>query len=293
VYYERYAFFSLAGVGLAKLFGLPVILEVNEVTGIERARKQILVALSSWFEKAIFCCADRVVTVSTFLRNQALARGAHPDRVCTIPNGIDPRRFTVQGGGASIRRQYGFEGKTVVGFVGWFDEWDRLDVLIEAVKQVSALHPDVRLMLVGDGPVMDRIQKQASSPAANGCVILTGPVDRALVPAYMEAMDICVLPNSNPYGSPMVLIEFMAMGRAVIAPDLLPIRDVIQDGVNGCIVQRASVAALREEISRLVADPDLRDRLGQAARRDVLTHRTWSTAARRVTALVDEIACEA
>jgi glycosyltransferase involved in cell wall biosynthesis len=105
-------------------------------------------------------------------------------------------------------------------------------------------------------------------------VDLTGPVPRRDVPAYIDAMDICVLPDSNLYGSPMVLFEFMASGKAVIAPDLPPIRDVVTNGENGLIIRPGDAQALADALRTLLRDSALRSRLGANARTYVLAHRT-------------------
>jgi glycosyltransferase involved in cell wall biosynthesis len=77
-------------------------------------------------------------------------------------------------------------------------------------------------------------------------VIFSGPVSRDEVPAYIDAMDICVLPDSNAFGSPIALFEFMAMGKPCIVPDLGPMRDVIDDHVTGFVFPRADYGALKK-----------------------------------------------
>jgi glycosyltransferase involved in cell wall biosynthesis len=106
-------------------------------------------------------------------------------------------------------------------------------------------------------------------------VILTGPVSAAAVPQHIAAFDVCILPDSNEFGSPIVLFEFMALGKPVIAPDLMPIRDVLVNDVNGFIVPRGDVAATTRVVERLIVDLALRARVGEAARRQVSERHTW------------------
>lgn len=289
VYYERYAFFLFAGVLLAKWCGRPVILEVNEVTGIERARGLVMVRLAHWLERKVFARADKIVTVSSFLQQQVLQRGGRQGGVYVLPNAIDPKRFEVNGSGLAIRRQLALDGSTVVGFVGWFDRWDRLELLVEAVRDLRQTHPELRLLLVGDGPVTRELGAKIQREQLADATILTGPIPRDEVPAYIDAMDICVLPDSNPFGSPLVLFEFMAMAKAVIAPDLPPIRDVVADGERGVIIPRGDVRLLREAIRTLTEDAPMRVRLGQQARRQVMERHTWEANARCVVELAKEV----
>ncbi|HNP59514.1 MAG TPA: glycosyltransferase family 4 protein [Nitrospirales bacterium] len=292
VYYERYAFFMFMGVFLAKFFGWPVLLEVNEVVGVQRARNQVLVPVSQWFEKMIFKKADVILTVSSFLKEEVLKRGGKPGAVHVIPNAVDAQVIETTEWGDQIRKRYHLNGHTVVGFAGWFDTWDRLDLLIKAVGDVHKEYPHIRLMLVGNGPVVDGLIEQIRASKLEEVVFLTGPVPRSQVLSYIAAMDICVLPDSNVFGSPIVLFEFMGMGKAVIAPDLLPIRDIIEDRKDGLIVQCGDPGALRQALSLLLGDSALRMELGARARKKVLGQHTWHENGKKVerfaSALIDQ-----
>jgi glycosyltransferase involved in cell wall biosynthesis len=285
VYYERYAFFLFMGVMVAKWYQRAVLLEVNEVVGLERARGQVLVGFGRWLERMVFRRADAIFTVSSFLQQEVLKRGAREGAVHVMPNAVDPQWFAHNGCGMRLRQQHGLADATVVGFVGWFDEWDRLDLLLDAVQELRDLHPALRLLLVGDGPVTPTLQAKIRQHHLESIVILTGPVPRTLVPHYIDAMDICVLPASNPFGSPMVLFEFMARGKAVIAPDLMPIRDVVEDHVTGLIVQPGDPRTLQQALTRLLEDTFLRLRLGKQARQHVRAYHTWEANGHRVAAI--------
>ena len=285
-YYERYAFLLVAGVWTAKLFGRPIILEVNEVAGVKRARAQTFVRLTKWIEQLTFSCADEIVTVSTFLQQEILKRGGKPGHVHVHPNAIDPARFDRPDRRDEVRGKHGLGDATVLGFVGWFDGWDRLERLVELVDQVRGEFPKVRLMLVGDGPVAAALAADVRSRGLEDYVVLTGPVARAEVPDYISAMDMCILPDSNEFGSPIVLFEFMVLGKPVVAPDVQPIRDVIEQGRTGFIVSRTDAADLRARVTSLLTDRAMAARMGQAARRRVLEHHTW----RAVASSVEELA---
>ena len=287
VYYERYAFFLSAGVWLARLFGLPIILEVNEVAGTLRARPLVFVGLARWLERQTFSRADEIVTVSSYLQREVLQRGGREGHVHVVPNAIDPVRFQ-QANGSAVRERLGLTGTRVLGFVGWFDKWDRLGRLLALMKELRNDHESVRLLLVGDGPAAWELSEEITREGLESLVVLSGPVARADVPNYIDAMDICVLPDSNEFGSPIVLFEFMALAKAIVAPDLAPIRDVITHGETGWIVSRTDSAALRSIVQDLLADPVLAARVGQAARRRVLERHTWAA----VGGIVDQIAAE-
>lgn len=289
VFYERYAFFLRAGVNAAKQAGLPVILEVNEVVGIKRARGQVLTEFGQRIERSVFTRADAIITVSSFLRERIIERGGREGAVHVVPNAVDAAWLNIPPGGEAIRCRLGLNGRAIVGFVGWFDRWDRLDLLIDVVARLATQAPQLVLLLVGDGPVSGSLREQAKRVGLADRVVLTGPVPRSEIVHYIDAMDLCVLPDSNPFGSPIVLFEFMGRGRAVVAPDLLPIRDVVEDEHTGLIVPPGNADALEEAVRRLIGDETLRARLGEAARRHVAERHTWTANSRFVARLATEL----
>jgi glycosyltransferase involved in cell wall biosynthesis len=279
VYYERYAFLLVAGVWAARLCGRRVILEVNEVSGVHRARGQTFVRLARLFERWTFSCADEITTVSSYLQKEVLARGGRPGHVHVVPNAIDPVRFERPSRRGAIRARYDIGDAPVLGFVGWFDHWDRLDRLVDLVDELRPACPALRLMLVGDGPVATELAQAVRDKGLQAHVVLTGPVGKGDVPDYIGAMDICILPDSNEFGSPIVLFEFMAMGRTVVAADVPPVLDVVEDGVTGLIVSRADPGALRAAVETLLHDPARARRMGDRARQRVMERHTWHAVA--------------
>jgi glycosyltransferase involved in cell wall biosynthesis len=233
----------------------------------------------------VFSRADHILCVSRVLADEAQQRGARSERVHVLPNAIDPNRFRTPKLGPSVRARLGLEGSIVIGHVGLFYFWDRLDVLIEAVKSIRDQHPEMKVLLVGDGPEMENLKRAAFRLGMERAVIFSGPVPRDDVPAYIDAMDICVLPNSNAFGSPIALFEFMAMGKPCVVPDLGPMRDVIDDNITGVMFPRGDFGALQKALVRVIEDPALRTQLGTRARDTVLQHHTWTANARIVVQL--------
>ena len=257
--YERHAYFMFMGVLLGKWLRRPVVLEVNELAGFKRARGLVMERLARRIDAWVFSRADHILCVSRVLADEVQKRGANRERVHVLPNAIDPKRFQSSAGGPSLRASLGLEGSMVIGHVGLFYRWDRLDVLIEVVKRIRVLHPEIKVLLVGDGPEMENLKQTARTFGMESAVIFSGPVPRDDVPAYIDAMDICVLPDSNAFGSPIALFEFMAMGKPCVVPDLGPMRDVIDDNATGVMFPHADYEALEKALLRLVEDPALAD----------------------------------
>jgi glycosyltransferase involved in cell wall biosynthesis len=285
VLYERHAYFMFMGVLLGKWSRRPVALEVNELAGFKRARGLIMERLARRIDAFVFSRADHILCVSNVLADEVRRRGAYPERVHVLPNAIDPKRFRSRGAGQSLRARMGLEGSIVIGHVGLFYFWDRLDILIEVVKSIRDRHPEIKVLLVGDGPETENLKQTACRLGMESAVILCGPVPADEVPAYIDAMDICVLPNSNAFGSPIALFEFMAMGKPCVVPDLGPMRDVIDDNLTGIMFPHAHYDALEKALLRFVEDPALRIQVGSRARQAVFERHTWAANARFVVQL--------
>jgi glycosyltransferase involved in cell wall biosynthesis len=245
----------------------------------------IMEGLARRIDAWVFSRANHILCVSRVLADQARQRGARDACVHVLPNAIDGNRFRIPRPGQALRSRLGLEGSIVIGHVGLFYRWDRLDVLIKVVKNIRERHPGIKVLLVGDGPEMENLKQTAFRLGMEREVVLPGPVPRDDVPAYIDAMDVCVLPDSNAFGSPIALFEFMAMGKPCVVPDLGPMRDVIDDLVTGFLFPHGDYEALEKALVRFIEDPALRTQVGARARDTVFERHTWAANARIVVQL--------
>jgi len=164
-------------------------------------------------------------------------------------------------------------------FVGSFYQWHDLDTLLDAFAVVLRSNPDARLVLVGDGTEREKMMKRAADLGIARSVTFTGYVTHADVSRYVNAADIAVVPvpamKQDMWLSPMKLFEYMASGKAVVASAMGQIVNVVRDGENGLLVPAGDGQTLADAINRLIADPDLRGRLGRQAHADALKNHSW------------------
>ena len=273
--YERYAFFHVSASLASRWLRIPLLIEVNEVSGVKRARGQKFLRLCGSMEGYVFRSARVIFPVSSFLAGRIIeVHGEGKDKICVVPNAVEEGILDRATDRDMIRRQYGIEDCVVAGFAGWFDEWDRIAFLLEAVEQVDA--PDeLAVLIIGDGPARAILEETAQARTGRR-VVFTGPVPRAEIFDYLDAIDIPVFPHSNVFGSPVVLFEFMAMGKGVVAPRLLPFQDVITSGVNGILFNALNIDDLAGAIAELAANGALRRSLGVEAKERVRDLHTWS-----------------
>ena len=274
--YERHAFFMFATALLAQRWRIPFVVEVNELVGDERVRKQpSFAALVRQCDRITFQRANLIVVVSPHLKRKIVAQGIDVQKILVLPNAVSREEFSIPADGGEWRKRWCCKESVVIGFVGWFVAWHRLEGLMEAAAALIRLQPEIRLLLVGDGVLREPLSAVAQRLGISDKVIFTGNVAHAEIPVHIAAMDIAVVPHSNDYRSPLKLFEYMGQGKPVVAPRTEPIEMVIRDGVNGLLFEPGSTQGLLKALTTLIKDPELRARLGTRARRDVLERHTW------------------
>ena len=171
--------------------------------------------------------------------------------------------------GETIRQLYGLQGKLVIGFVGWFRPWHRLELLLEIVHEEHLADQDVKLLLVGDGPAYEGLYSFAKKHNLLSTIIFTGPVKRDNIVAHIAAMDITVQPSATEYACPMKIFEYMGMGKCIVAPDQPNIREILQDGVNGYLFKPHNREHFKEVLLKAIRNPFERKTVGQQAHQTI------------------------
>jgi glycosyltransferase involved in cell wall biosynthesis len=290
VIYERANLFSLAGVWLKRRNGLKLLVEVNAPLAEERGKfgGLALPSLARWSEEKLWRSADAVLPVTQVLADMVEKAGVKRERIAVIPNGIDPAHLG-NCDSIAVRRALGLEGKLILGFVGFVREWHRVDQVIELLADPTT-PANAHLLLIGDGPALPELDAQARCLGIRDRVTMTGVVARDKIMDHVAAFDIALQPHVVAYASPLKLFEYMALGCAIVAPDTANIREILAHEDSALLFASGDGASFRGALKRLIADPDLRKRLGASARATIDTRDlTWDANARRVEAIVQNL----
>jgi glycosyltransferase involved in cell wall biosynthesis len=285
--YERYALFNFAGVLAARLCRIPIVLEVNSPLALENQREQETgsYGLALRAERAICNLATRVIVVSNPLRRILGNSGVRPEKTIVMPNGVNLGRFTMSSG--SKREELGLSGQTVVGFVGWFRPWHGLDKLIESFA-AAGVRDEAVVLLVGDGPALPGLKDLVKRLDLEDAVRFTGPVPHGEIPDYLGVFDIALQPAANEYACPMKILEYMAMGKAILAPRQENIEELLRDGTEAVLFDSDDRESMSRGLQSLVRDDEHRRQLGAAARAAIDDRGyLWTENARRVVDLLD------
>jgi len=226
-----------------------------------------------------------VFPVTQVLAEHVVAANVPRERITVIHNGIDPAQFHTRLDGSAVRAKYGLTGKIVVGFTGFLRAWHGLPTVVEVIAHMQSEY-DVHFLVVGDGQARITLEEDALKHGVRDRLTVTGLVERDAMPAYIAAFDIAIQPKATAYASPLKLFEYLAVGRAVVAPDQPNLREILQHESNALLFDLSDPNGLKHVLERLIADHDLRTRLATAAATTVADQRlTWDGNAARVVAM--------
>jgi glycosyltransferase involved in cell wall biosynthesis len=284
--YERYNLFLVAGVLFAALHRTPIFLEVNAPLARERAAFGGLAfgRMAAWLERCTWRAADLVLPVSQALAEIVRQAGVPPERIVVIPNGINEEDFRSPDS-AAAKSDLGLQGKTVLGFIGFVRDWHGLDGVLNLLADPRC-PPDLHLLVAGDGPALPGLKSRAERLGLLSRVTFAGLVDRDELARHIAAFDIALQPKAVGYASPLKIFEYMAAGKAIVAPDQANIREILADGQSARLFVSGDDAAFREAVLDLAQHPPVRERLGACARLTILERGyTWADNAGRIGAL--------
>ena len=287
VIYERYSLLLMAGIWIHRLRKIPLLLEVNGPLFEERVKNDGLALhrLGRWCQRVEWNGADCVLPVTEVLASYVRRYGVPEARIAVIPNGINAARFGHAPDAAKAKAALGVSGRLVLGFTGFIRAWHRLDRVIDFVA-AHGERLNLHLLVVGDGPVRAELEAHAAARGVAGRFTVTGVVARDEVAKHLAAFDIALQPGITEYASPLKLFEYMYLGRAVVAPDMANIREILTHERDALLFDEHSPEAMNAAILRLAEDAGLRVRLGAQARRTMDEKGlTWDNNARRVVAL--------
>jgi glycosyltransferase involved in cell wall biosynthesis len=243
--YERAYYLQTACSKVCHQLGIKHILEMNAPYPEEKKSMQgsgCFHFLSKQSERVQVEMASKVVVVSTALKKYLLDRiHVNSDKIEVIPNAVRSD-FGENRNTSLMRTKWGIqESDFVIGFVGSIFPYHGVDRLIKSFASLQN-HPQwsvLKLLIVGNGEILPELKRMANTLGVQNKVIFTDKVPHGEVASYIDCMHVAVMPHSNWYGSPVKIFEYAALNKVVIAPDNIPVRDVMKHGEDGLLISEA------------------------------------------------------
>jgi glycosyltransferase involved in cell wall biosynthesis len=220
-------------------------------------------------ERVTALTTDRIITLTDREKQEHINfKIAPPKKFITIHSGVETKRFFEIAVADTRRLKMEFnipDDSLIIGTVGRLIGVKGHRYFIRAAYEIlKRIQPyNVKFIIVGDGPLMAYLKREANLLGISGSVIFTGW--RADVPAVMSVFDIFILPSLNE-GMGKVLVEAMLLKKPIIASNVGGIPDLIRNGENGILIPPASPDKLAEAIIDLIKSEDKRNRMGERGR---------------------------
>jgi len=287
---------GLAALRAARRHDLPLVYEVRafwedaavcDGTGREGSVKY---RLSRTLENRVIAGADAVMTICHGLRDDLIGRGIPGGKIGIVPNGVDLDLLgTQKGRNRALAEKLKLGDGPVIGFIGSFHDYEGLDDLIEAMPLLLATQPNARLLLVGSGPMEERLRQQARASRAKNAIRFVGRVPDHELDRYYSLCDVMTYPRKKcrltELVTPLKPLEAMARGRLVAASAVGGHRELISDGLTGTLFAPNDPADCASSLVHLLARRGEWPGMREVARAHVAGRYDWSINVRRYRAI--------
>ncbi len=249
--------FSIA----AKCLGIPVV----------RTRHVSVLIRQTWLTHLLYMkLNDKVITSGSTIREQMIKiNGFDPEKIVSILPGINEKVFSPTVDGRHIKRELGLDDTDfVIGIVAMLRGWKGHNYLIEAVKNLEGEIPDIKLIIVGDGPYKENLEKLIKSKHLEKRVIMTGY--RNDVPQLMKNFHVFVLPSIAIEATSQVIPEALAMKVPVIATEVGGLGEIVIHEKTGIMIPRKDSYSLSQAILWVYRNYDAAKKMADEGRDLVL-----------------------
>ncbi len=270
VIHAHYWLSGVAGAFLKQIWGAPLVVSFHTLARVKDVSSTGDTAepiFRKRGEARVIEAADRIIAPTETERGQLIELyGADPERIHVVPPGVDLSRFA-PGDELAARRHFGFGDDPTVVFVGRLQPFKGTDIAVQALAHLRRMVPDARLVIVGgDSPRGSRGERMRLRLAARRLGVadrlqFLEPVPHRELPDLYRAADVVVVPSaSESFG--LVALEAAACGTPVVATAVGGLRLTVRHGETGYLVGERDPAAFAAALSRVLADPSARLRLG-------------------------------
>lgn len=277
---------ALPALVAARRLGLPFVYEVRGLWEITQASVEPQWDNSERFkvmrhlETQVASEADFLITLTSELADELVDRGVDRRKIAIVPNAADTEIFQPCEPSPAIQDKLRLEsGVPVIGYAGSAVAYEGLDLLLEALANLTRKSIDYIFILVGDGKVLEFIKAQAKTLGIEQQCRFVGRVPFDEIPVYLSCMDIMPIPRLSSkvteMVSPLKPLEAMAMGKTVVLSDVSPHKTLAGNNERAYLFEKDNATALTNVLMFLIENPEKRLQAGQAASKWIRKERTW------------------
>jgi glycosyltransferase involved in cell wall biosynthesis len=279
--YERAYYLMGSGYRAAMKTGVKYFVEMNAPYPEEKKDMNgasLFGAMAEKNERKQVTASHKTFVVSSALKNYLLKKNNDlADKIIVTPNAVNPEHIHVS---EESRKKLAAELKIkhddiVLGFVGSIFPYHGVDALIDVfAKLKSERKENLKLLVVGDGEILSELKERTKMLKIDNLVTFTGNIAHSKVYTYISLMDITIMARSNWYGSPVKIFEYGIMKKCIVAPDVVPVQDVMINREDGLLV-KDNVDDLMKALQYLLDHPHEMEKYASNFYNKVINQHTW------------------
>ena len=226
--------------------------------------------------------ATAIVTISKYsVEKIQQYYGVNPNKIQIVPNGVDIEAFKPSKNQTALKQQFNLGTGPSVLFVGNLIPRKGLLFLVKAAKVIVKQQPDTKFLIAGEGPLKNQLISSIKEENLSSNFTFLGRIEEKLLPSLYNCSDVFVLPSIQE-GQGIVLLEAQASGKPVVAFDIGGIREAVQNGETGLLVNPGESDALAEALIKLLNDKTMHEKMGANGRKFIVENYTWDICSQKM-----------
>jgi glycosyltransferase involved in cell wall biosynthesis len=246
----------------------------------------LIAKFSASMEIFIMKRADFVLPTTKWFAEALVKKGISKSKLLPHPNGVDIESFFKNKDGKDVREKYHLSNSKIIIYLGTMDKARYLGLLIKTFGKVKKEIEDVKLLMVGEGRDRENLERLAEELGIKDDVIFTGQVAQSEVPNFIAAADVGVSPipplSFYKVSSPIKMLEYMAMGKPVVANEEIPEQEEVIRKSGGGRLVKFEDESFANGIIELIDNPDKAREMGKNGQKWIMKNRTYEILARRL-----------
>jgi PEP-CTERM/exosortase A-associated glycosyltransferase len=282
---------GLPALWAARKYKLPLVYEVRDLwenACVDRGKfteRSVFYRIAQAAETYLLRRADAVVTICEKLHEEVVRRTGRAENVYVVGNGVDLSNFDPKQESAALRNRLNLVGKRVIGYVGTFQPYEGLKLLIAALPEILKKEPNVHLVIAGSGGQEEELHGLVRTSGLKDRVTFTGRLPHSQVAEVYALAEMMVYPRLltrvTALTTPLKPLEAMAMGKTVLVSDVPAMHELVKPGETGLMFRAGDASHLADQCLRALQEGTEQPQWGQRARDWVLEERQWSTLVKR------------
>lgn len=247
----------------AKLANVPTV--ISTMHRMEDHKQETIYRILFWLDTLTIRLTTRLIAVSQAVKNYLISwHKVKPEKISVVHNGLDAKKYNINIDIDEFKRELGLgQESPTVAFIGRLVKFKGTNYFLQAATSIIRSGITVQFLVVGDGPLKSQLMRQTHLLGISEHVHFTG--FREDVPQILTAIDILAVPSSWE-GLPLVVLEGMHSGKAIVATRVGGIPEAIEDGETGILIPPRDADRLVDAITDLLKHPNRREEMGKKAK---------------------------